>query len=84
MLSGLFIESGYNINVVQWRCIHLINIKWYFSTYTHILVGESKYSVKRGGYDLCKLRHSTNLFIVGSRMVIHFYSSSKYVLLIVS
>ena len=56
-----------------------------FQTREHILQGESKYNINRGGYDLYKPGHIAVLFLQeGGRMVIQYYSGSKCVQMIIS
>ena len=54
------------------------------NTRKRILLGESKYNVRRGVHDLYNYIIMMISFTGGGRMVIHFYSGSKCVLLIIS
>ena len=72
-----------NITDEEWHCIHFNNIKKHVAARKHILLGDSKHKVKRGGHKSNKLRQIVHLFTGGRWVVIQFYSGSVCVSLII-
>ena len=66
---------------MQWHHIHTYNAEHQFVTCHHILLGETKHNMIRGGHDL---HHTAHLVMGGGGVAIYLYSEIICLLLIIS